>query len=70
MKIREESTMHKLWMGTVVASVAVGGAYAADLPVKAPPVVPAPVVENWSGLYIGGHGGLCLVERPVQLLLQ
>jgi outer membrane immunogenic protein len=31
-------------------------AFAADLPVKAPPM-PAPVLYSWSGLYIGGHVG-------------
>jgi opacity protein-like surface antigen len=31
-------------------------ALAADLPVKAPPMAPAPV-WNWSGLYIGVNGG-------------
>src|SRR5262245_45686638 len=32
-------------------------ASAADLPRKAPAVVPAPAVYNWSGFYVGGHGG-------------
>jgi outer membrane immunogenic protein len=35
-----------------VASVA----YAADLPLKAPP--PPPVIYNWTGFYIGVHGGV------------
>jgi outer membrane immunogenic protein len=30
---------------------------AADMPVKAPPRVVAPAVYNWSGFYIGAHGG-------------
>jgi outer membrane immunogenic protein len=33
-----------------------GAAFAADLPVKAPYREP-PVINNWTGFYIGGHGG-------------
>ena len=40
----------------IVAVVAVGGpTLAADLPVKAPPIVPT--IYNWSGCYIGGNVG-------------
>jgi outer membrane immunogenic protein len=39
-----------------VAALAVGPASAADMPLKAPPGAIGP--NNWSGLYIGGHGGL------------
>jgi outer membrane immunogenic protein len=39
----------------LAASAAMGPALAADMPVKAP-VVP-PVVDLWSGLYIGGNAG-------------
>jgi outer membrane immunogenic protein len=39
----------------IVALVAAGPALAADLPLKAPPPVVA--AWNWSGFYIGGHGG-------------
>jgi opacity protein-like surface antigen len=39
----------------IVALVAGGPAFAADLPLKAPPPVVA--AWNWSGFYIGGHGG-------------
>src|SRR5438105_2726788 len=53
--------MNRFWLGTVaaIALVAGGGAQAADLPVKAPPVAPvaAPIV-NWSGFYLGGHAGI------------
>ncbi len=38
-----------------MALVAAGSALAADLPLKAPP--PAVAAWNWSGFYIGGHGG-------------
>lgn len=32
-------------------------ANAADLPVKAPPIQPPPVVYNWAGFYVGAAGG-------------
>ncbi|MBR0692819.1 outer membrane protein [Bradyrhizobium lablabi] len=32
-------------------------ASAADMPVKAPPPAPLPVIYNWSGFYIGANGG-------------
>ena len=49
--------MKKLILGTVALSAAglVNAAFAADLPVKAPPIVP--VVYNWTGCYIGANGG-------------
>src|SRR6478752_1261039 len=34
-----------------------GVAGAADMPVKAPPPPPAPVVFSWAGFYIGGNSG-------------
>src|ERR1700676_3785659 len=39
----------------IAALIAAGPALAADLPLKAPPPVAA--AWNWSGFYIGGHGG-------------
>jgi outer membrane immunogenic protein len=49
--------MKKLVLGTVALTAAglVNVASAADLPVKAPPIVP--VVYNWTGCYIGANGG-------------
>ena len=45
---------------TALASVAVvAPANAADLPVKAPPMV-MPALYNWSGIYIGVEGGAVL----------
>jgi outer membrane immunogenic protein len=53
--------MKNLFRGStaLVALVAGGGTMAADLPVKAP-VYEAPVISvyNWTGLYIGVHGGV------------
>jgi outer membrane immunogenic protein len=50
--------MKKILIGTVVLS-AIGlanVASAADMPLKAPPMVAAPVF-TWTGCYIGGNGG-------------
>jgi outer membrane immunogenic protein len=49
--------MNKLILGTAALSAVglVSVASAADLPVKAPPIVP--VVYNWTGCYIGANGG-------------
>lgn len=45
-----------LLAGVAVAALIVAGpALAADLPLKPPP--PVVVAWNWSGFYIGGHGG-------------
>jgi outer membrane immunogenic protein len=49
---------------TTFAAVMLGGAaHAADMPVKAPPPAPAPVMYNWTGFYIGGHIGGAWVNR-------
>ena len=47
--------INKLLLATVSAA-AVNVAHAADMPVKAPPVVAAP--WTWAGCYIGGHVGV------------
>src|ERR1700754_4144979 len=53
-----------LGLTTFAAAVMLGGAaQAADMPVKAPPPAPAPVMYNWSGFYIGGHIGGAWVNR-------
>lgn len=45
-------------VGTALLGLAVSPAFAADLPVKARPMVPAAVVAyNWTGCYIGGNVG-------------
>jgi outer membrane immunogenic protein len=47
-----------------VSSVMFGGAVqAADLPRKAPPPAPAPVMYNWTGFYIGAHVGGAFRDR-------
>jgi len=50
-------------MKRVIAAAAVAAfgfvdaASAADLPRKAPPIVPAPALYSWSGFYVGGNVG-------------
>ena len=44
-----------LMTGAAIASLFASGAFAADLPVKAPPML-APV-WNWTGFYVGINGG-------------
>lgn len=50
---------------TMFAAVMLGGAaQAADMPVKARPMpAPAPVMYNWTGVYIGGHIGGAWINR-------
>jgi outer membrane immunogenic protein len=46
--------------GVAVAALAIGPAFAADMPArvtKAPVVAPPPMFYNWSGFYIGAHAG-------------
>jgi outer membrane immunogenic protein len=49
-----------LLTGIALAALGCGSALAADLPARVPVKAPAPVMSygyNWSGFYIGGHGG-------------
>jgi outer membrane immunogenic protein len=43
-------------LSTVSALALAGNAFAADMPVKAPPPAPA-AIFSWTGFYVGGHGG-------------
>ena len=46
----------KLLLRTVATAALLGGpAFAADLPVKAPP--PPALAWSWAGFYLGAHGG-------------
>jgi outer membrane immunogenic protein len=49
--------MKKFALGVVAALAMTGSAVAADMAVKARPVVAPVVVYNWSGCYIGGNVG-------------
>src|SRR4051812_23354437 len=45
---------------------------AANMPVKAPPLVPATpaaAINDWSGFYIGGHAGYLFAESKVDTSL-
>jgi outer membrane immunogenic protein len=49
-----------LLTGVALAALGCGSALAADLPARMPVKAPAPVMAygyNWSGFYIGAHGG-------------
>jgi outer membrane immunogenic protein len=55
--------LYLLGLTTFAAAMLGGAAQAADMPVKAPPPAPAPVMYNWTGFYIGGHVGGAWVNR-------
>jgi outer membrane immunogenic protein len=50
--------MNRIWASgfAAILVVASSGAFAADLPVKAPVMMPPPIY-NWTGFYIGGNLG-------------
>jgi len=45
-------------LATAGGVTAMSGAQAADLPVKAPRVLPPPPVASWTGWYVGAHAGV------------
>jgi outer membrane immunogenic protein len=50
--------VRKIVLGAVASFLLGGSALAADLPVKAPVYKAPPIVlYNWTGIYVGGHGG-------------
>jgi outer membrane immunogenic protein len=52
------STIRTQLLATTAMLVLSGTAYAADMPIKAPPpVAPAHPVTNWTGFYVGGQIG-------------
>jgi outer membrane immunogenic protein len=58
--------MQRWLLGTAVALAMAGPAIAADMPVKAPPLVkapPAPIGYNWTGCYVDGGGGYGLFNE-------
>ena len=59
--------MQKFFVGAIALAAAIVSApvFAADMPVKARPVVVDPVYD-WSGFYIGAHAGgyAFFVHRP------
>lgn len=53
-------------LSTVSAVAVAGNAFAADLPVKAPPPV-AVVAPSWTGFYLGGHGGIAWLRHEQRI---
>jgi len=45
------------WINAALVILAAGNAAAADMPLKAAPLPPAPVVDSWAGFYLGGNVG-------------
>jgi outer membrane immunogenic protein len=54
--------MKQFLCATAFVALAVTGAAAADMPLKAPPQAPAPAAFDWSGFYIGGQVGYAVVN--------
>ena len=55
-RVLQEATLRKI--GVLFAAAAVSGsAFAADMPVKAPPPPAVAPANNWTGLYIGANAG-------------
>src|SRR5215475_5456973 len=55
-EVQMQLRMLALLVTGVVCAVS-GAATAADLPTKAPKLVPAPVAYRWTGCFVGGHVG-------------
>jgi outer membrane immunogenic protein len=63
------NTIGGLAISTLLIAVPLSIASAADMPVKAPPLPPAPV-NSWSGCYIGANGGYQWGDGNANLALQ
>jgi outer membrane immunogenic protein len=71
--VSEELTLQPLivWEGSIMRRFCIllatltfsGSALAADLPVKAPPVIPATPAANWTGFYAGMNAGYAWQDR-------
>jgi len=58
--------MHKaILAGLAVTTLMTNFAYAADMPVKARPVLPPPPVATWTGCYLGGNVGWARAETKL-----
>ena len=58
--------MKKLLVSIALTASFVGSAYAADLPMKAAPMMPAVApVANWTGCYVGAGGGYGMWDQEV-----
>ena len=47
----------RVLVGLLALAALSNSAFAADLPVKAPAMAPAPLPIQWTGFYVGGHVG-------------
>ncbi len=66
--------MRRIVAGLIAAAAAAvlsGSVFAADLPRKAPALVPAPMLTNWTGVYVGlnagyswGHSSIDYAQGP------
>ena len=66
--------MRRIISGLIATAAAIGlsgSVFAADLPRKAPAYVPAPMLNNWTGVYVGlnagyswGHSSVGYVQGP------
>ncbi|HEY2828212.1 MAG TPA: outer membrane beta-barrel protein [Pirellulales bacterium] len=69
--------MHRFISGLLTTGAALGlsvSAFAADMPMKAPAYIPAPMLNNWSGVYVGlnagyswGHSSIDYVQDAGQI---
>lgn len=53
----------KLTLAVMALAMTMGGAMAADMPIKAPPMAPVPV-PSWAGFYVGANGGVAGMRGP------
>src|SRR5947209_10330675 len=61
---RAECTMKKLLASMAITAGFAGSAIAADLPMKAAPMAPAPVaISSWTGCYVGAGGGYGMFDQ-------
>jgi outer membrane immunogenic protein len=54
--------LHRITMASAGLIALAGSAFAADLPVKAPPMPAPPPAYSWSGFYVGGQVGWARVN--------
>jgi outer membrane immunogenic protein len=64
-RIREGASMNKVLSAVTLSVLFATPVLAADMrmPMKAPPLAPAPVAYNWTGCYVGAGGGYGLYDQ-------
>jgi outer membrane immunogenic protein len=64
--VRKASQMkNRLFITAAALAIAMSGAQAADLPVDPPPLAAPAPADDWSGFYLGIHGGYGFGETEV-----